>query len=170
MSAPSFDDNLNLESRLSLLRSIASLETLGTDVLTEIASNLVVERFPMDSVILREDTFGDRLYLIQSGVVGVYTDGATGLVQLGKLGAGDRFGAVSLHTSIRRKRTTMKALTPVVALTLTAESYDHLTTMSPTFRAELACALDSFMEGRFGALMQARAMMTPPVDGRPADA
>ena len=159
----------NLESRLSLLRSISSLAGLGFEELMEIASKLEVEKFPIDAVILREDAIGDRLYIIESGVVGVYTEGAAGLVQLGKLGVGDRFGAVSLHASIRRKKTTIKTLTPVVVFTLSADAYEHLTTISPHFRADLASALDSFMEGRFGALMQARAQSQTTPDGSTAE-
>jgi len=99
-------------------------------------------------------------FILESGVVGVYTDGASGLVQLGKLGAGDRFGAVSLQSSIRRKRVLLKALTPVVAMTLKADHSDHLTTISPAFRAELASALGFFYGRAIGAMMQAKAQMT----------
>ncbi len=158
MTTPEADGNVSLENRLALLRAIPSVASVDHDTLVQVANCLLVERFGINVTILRESTFGDRLYLIQSGVVGVYTDGPAGIVQLGKLSVGDRFGEVSLQRSMRRKRTTIKTLTPVVALTLSTADYDHFISKHPEIHLDLASALDSFMEGRFAALMQANAL------------
>lgn len=161
MSLPE-EQSITLERRLDLLRSISSLQEVGPEVLHEIATCLQQEHFAAGSVILSGGVFGDRLYIVESGVVGVFTDSVSGIVQLGKLGVGDAFGEISLNRSRRRRRTTIKALTPVVALTLSAELYRKLTSVSPEFKEELACALDDVMEGRMSALIQAKARLDHP--------
>jgi CRP-like cAMP-binding protein len=123
--------------------------------LDELAGCLGTEAYEEGVPIIRENQFGDRLYLIESGVVGVYTDGPTGEVLLGKLGEGDRFGDVDLLTSTRRRRVSVVALTPVAVLTLAAGPYERLVAAHPALKGELSCAATDFMQHRLEVLMQA---------------
>ncbi|MEK0447183.1 MAG: hypothetical protein RLZZ399_2504, partial [Verrucomicrobiota bacterium] len=88
MNPPHQDPIVSLERIVSLLSGIPSFEILDPTLLQKIALLLGVEQHPEGTEIIHEDRFGDRLYLIESGVVGVYTGGPTGPLLLGKLGEG----------------------------------------------------------------------------------
>ena len=89
-------------------------------------------------------------------MVGVYTNGPTGDLLLGKLGEGERFGDVDLLTSTRRRRASVVALSPVRLLTLASEPYERLVAIYPELKGDLSCAASEFMQKRFEALMQAK--------------
>jgi CRP-like cAMP-binding protein len=146
---------ISVERRISLLGSMSSFEGLGYAVLREIAGCLGTETHAEGVEIIQENQFGDRLYFIESGVVGVYTDGPTGRLLIGKLGEGDRFGDVDLLTSTRRRRCSVVTFTPVTLLTLAAEPYERLVAIYPHLKGELSCTATEFMLKRLEALMQA---------------
>ncbi|MEI6714474.1 MAG: cyclic nucleotide-binding domain-containing protein [Verrucomicrobiota bacterium] len=146
-----------LARRVVLLKTLPSFDALAPEVLEGIANSLGEERFDSGVVIMHESQFGNLMYLIESGVVDVSTDGPTGEVQLGKLGEGDRFGEVSFQSSTRRRRATVRALTPVVTLTLRSDQFERIAALYPDIRTDLACAASAFMQARLEALMGAKA-------------
>lgn len=155
--SPQSGPSISTERRVAILKAIPSFESLDLRVLEKVAALLRCEAYPEGQAIINENFFGDRVYLIESGVVGVYTDGPSGMLMLGKLGEGDRFGDVDLLTSTRRRRASVVALTPVVLLTLGAEDYERLVVTYPALKGDLACAASEFMQKRLEALMRAKA-------------
>ena len=142
--------------KLQLMRALEIFSSLDPDVLGEVCRSLAVERFAEDAVIIHESNFGDRLYVIESGIVSVHVDGAAGVFPIGKLGEGDSFGELDLLTSTRRRRATVRALTEVVALTLNAQAYERLVGLYPSVRVDLARNVGAFMHARLEAMMQAK--------------
>ncbi|MEY2597940.1 MAG: hypothetical protein RLZZ142_199 [Verrucomicrobiota bacterium] len=156
-TASSNAPQVSFERRLGLLKALPSFDGLDANVLAELANVMGTEFFADGQDIVHESCFGDRLYLIESGVVGVYAEGPTGELMLGKLGEGERFGDVDLLTSTRRRRATVRSLTPVTVLTLRAQEYERLVALYPEVKGDLACAASAFMQKRLEALMHAQA-------------
>jgi CRP-like cAMP-binding protein len=146
-----------IERRLSLLRSLPSFETLAPEVLVDIAENLGVEAFDQGVDVVHEGWFGDRMYLIERGVVNVSVVGATGSVPLGTLGEGEMFGEIALLNEGRQRTATVTTECPLVTLTLDVAHFQRLAVIYPEVRLDLACAAEELMQRRFEALMQAKA-------------
>ena len=76
------------------------------------------ETFEEGEIIIREDETGDRLHFIERGKVEVLKATKDGQRFLTELGPGDEFGEMEL-IDIRPRSATVKALEPVVTLSLT---------------------------------------------------
>lgn len=162
MSESTSSPSVSFERRLSLLKNLPSFETLSVEVLNHIAENLGVESFGQHGEVVHEGCFGDRMYLIESGVVVVTVEGATGPVELGNLGEGEMFGEIALLNEGRQRSATVTTLCPMVALTLDIHHFQRLAALYPEVRLDLACAADALMQTRLEALMRAK---TQKMDG-----
>lgn len=147
------------EQRVSLLRALPSFDTLPPEELERISSVMAVETFEAGQKIVCERELGDRMYLIVSGTVSVAVEGAAGAVDLGYLTAGEIFGEIALLTEMRRRRATIAAKTPTVALTLTRPDFEEIVDVYPDIREELTVASDELMNKRLKALMAAKAQL-----------
>ena len=147
---------VTVERRLSVLRALPSFETLSGQALVDIAELLGVERFEEGHEVVHESQLGDRMYLIESGHVGVSTVGPAGTIELGKLFAGEMFGEIALLSDARRRRATVMALSPLVTLTLCLERFQKIVETYPEVRLDLGCAAEALMNHRLEALMVAQ--------------
>jgi CRP-like cAMP-binding protein len=72
---------------------------------------------------------------------------------------GEIFGEIALLTEMRRRRATITAKTPTVALTLTRPDFEVLVDVYPDFHEELTVASDELMNKRLKALMAAKVLL-----------
>ncbi len=151
--------NIPSEQRVSLLRALPSFDILPLEELDRIATVMAVETFAAGQKIVCERELGDRMYLIVSGTVSVAVEGAAGAVDLGELTDGEIFGEIALLTEMRRRRATITAKTPTVALTLTRPDFEGLVDVYPDFHEELTVASDELMNKRLKALMAAKVLL-----------
>ncbi|MEO8431593.1 MAG: cyclic nucleotide-binding domain-containing protein [Acidobacteriota bacterium] len=86
---------------------------------------------------VREGDAGDSLYLVVSGTLAATTGDGTGMVEIGRLGAGDFFGEVSLLTG-RPRTATVTAVTAAELLRLDRGTVASLRERHPEIDASLA--------------------------------
>jgi len=96
-----------------------------------------------------EGQIGDCLYLIESGCAEVATAGPTGLVLLASLESGDLFGEIALLNSTRRRQATVKALTALVTLSLSAAAFERALAAFPEARLDLATTAEALLTAKY---------------------
>jgi putative ABC transport system ATP-binding protein len=108
--------------------------------LTEMASEMVKERHPVHSTIIRKGDPGDKFYIIHEGEVNVIDRDETGEHPLATLGKGDFFGEAALLTGEPRNADVI-AKTDVEIFALGAKEFGEALTRSPSFEDEVRRAL-----------------------------
>ncbi len=89
------------EELLQRLPHVPLLSSLSTDELRSFIDRVSVEQYQEGDVIISQDAWGDTLYILVQGTVGVFTQGADRVVTLGMHGEGTFFGEYALLTNLR---------------------------------------------------------------------
>jgi cAMP-dependent protein kinase regulator len=106
---------------LEELRRVPILADLSSRELDALASRLVRERFPPETVVIREGEPGESFYLVASGQAEVLVGGQRRSI----LGHGTYFGEIALLLDIPRTAT-VRALTPLEVLKLHRQDFEAL--------------------------------------------
>jgi CRP-like cAMP-binding protein len=115
-----------------LLVQIPFLAGAGDELISDLASSLVEERYRAGETVFLEGSEGNKLYLVASGIVRVTKAGDT----LSEIGPGGFLGEGSLLTDQSRSATVM-ARHDSVLFFLTRASFAYLTEAYPDIRAQL---------------------------------
>jgi CRP-like cAMP-binding protein/Ca2+-binding EF-hand superfamily protein len=115
-----------------LLVQIPFLAGAGDELISDLASSLVEERYRAGETVFLEGSEGNKLYLVASGIVRVTKAGDT----LAELGPGGSLGEGSLLTDQPRSAT-VTAYHDSILFFLTRASFNYLTEAYPDVRAQL---------------------------------
>jgi CRP-like cAMP-binding protein len=119
--------------------------------LEELLSTTSIRSFGPQQVIVREGEPGTSLFLIEEGIVVVFTSGPDQLpLRLAEIGPGEFFGEVAVLTG-RPRTATIIAQTPVTALEISSEDLHRLAIRHP----EVHQILRRFYERRAQATVEA---------------
>jgi CRP-like cAMP-binding protein len=132
-----------------LLARIPGFADLPVELLEELAASLREEQYPADRAVVTEGEIGDRLYLIERGCAEVTTAGPTGLALLATLESGDLFGEIALLNTSRRRQATVKALTALVTLSLSAAAFEKALAAFPEARLDLATTAEALLTAKY---------------------
>ena len=146
-----------LERRKELLARVPGLAGLPAELLGELAASLLEEQSSRGRAVVTEGEIGDRLFLIEHGSANVTTTGRTGPVWLATLEAGDMFGEIALLNSTRRRQATVRALSPLVTLSLSAAAFEKALAAHPEARLDLATKAETLLTAKY-----LRKKTTPP--------
>jgi CRP-like cAMP-binding protein len=138
-----------LGRRKILLARIPVFAGLPRELLEELAASLRARRHPAGQAIVTEGHIGDRLYVIENGRAEVTTDGPTGPVVLATLKPGDLFGEIALLNITRRRQATVKALTAMVTLSLSAAVFEKILAAFPEARLDLATSAEALLKAKY---------------------
>ena len=122
---------------------------LPEETLAELAGGLREERYPVGAVVVAEGDEGDRLYLISEGWAEVSAAGKAGPVPLAVLGPGELFGEIALLEPGSRRRATVTATEPLLALSLDAPEFRRVLEAHPEARAAFSEAAEEMLVARF---------------------
>ena len=137
------------ERRQELLARIPGFADLPAELLKELAAGLREEQYPSGRPVVTEGEIGDRLYLIERGCAEVTTAGPTGPVLLATLESGDLFGEIALLNSTRRRQATVKALTTLATLSLSAAAFERALAAFPEARLDLATTAEALLTAKY---------------------
>ena len=137
------------ERRKELLARIPGFADLPAELLEELAASLREESYPPGRAVVTEGEIGDRLYLIERGCAEVTTAGPTGPVLLATLESGDLFGEIALLNSTRRRQATVKALTTLATLSLSAAAFERALAAFPEARLDLATTAEALLTAKY---------------------
>lgn len=104
--------------RVERLRAVSFLAPLPEAILEQLARAAVEEPATAGAEIVRQGDRGDRFYVVSSGSLQVFVDGA----EVGTLGPGDSFGEIALLREVPRTAT-VKARTDTLLFTLDREAF-----------------------------------------------
>jgi len=135
--------------RKELLARIPSFAELPAELLEELAASLCEEQYPPGQAIVTEGELGDCLYLIERGSAEVTTTGPTKPVLLATLESGDLFGEIALLDTTRRRHATVKALTSLVTLSLSAAAFEKALAAFPEARLDLATKAEALLTAKY---------------------
>ncbi|MGQ9516493.1 MAG: cyclic nucleotide-binding domain-containing protein, partial [Anaerolineae bacterium] len=136
------------------MRHLSLLAGLSPQQLEDVNDRLRPAKFRAGEVILREGTYGDVMYLIESGQVEVVA-GADSPVLLATLGDGDFFGEMALLTG-RPRIATVRAVTDVDLWALQKADFDELLLKYPALTVSLSKVLSQRLSGANGRLISER--------------
>jgi len=109
--------------RPSRLRQMPILNSLGDELLAELAGLFATEHRAEGREVLREGDPGDRFYIVVRGRAAVLKRTPSGAyLQLSVLEDGDHFGEIALLRNVPRTAT-VRTLTPCMFLTLTRSQF-----------------------------------------------
>ena len=137
------------ERRRELLARIPGFADLPAELLEELAASLREESYPPGRAVVTEGEIGDRLYLIERGCAEVATAGPTGPVLLATLESGDLFGEIALLNTTHRRQATVKALTALITLSLSAAAFEKALAAFPEARLDLATTAEALLTARY---------------------
>ena len=111
---------------LELLRGISLFRPLPPATIEQLAANLIPVGAAAGEEIVRQETIGDRFYIVARGELDVTVDGRPGE----RLRAGDHFGEIALLHDVPRTAT-VRALTDVELLALDRDEFIGAVTGHP---------------------------------------
>ena len=122
------------------LQSIRSFRNLDKALLERLAGSFATERFATGDVIMQEGDEAEKFYLIASGKVEISKTGRHGeKLRLRVFADGSYFGEMALLDD-RPRSATVKALTPLVLLSLGRRQFDEMLELAPHLRESLTAA------------------------------
>ena len=116
------------------------------------------EQYSAGRAVVTEGEIGDRLYLIERGCAGATTAGPTGPILLAMLESGDLFGEIALLDTARRRHATVKALTALVTLSLSAAAFAKALAAFPEARLDLATTAEALLTAKY---LKKKSLRTP---------
>jgi putative ABC transport system ATP-binding protein len=108
--------------------------------LTEVADQMVAEKHPAGTVIVRQGDPGDKFYVIKTGTVDVIVEDAGTRRTVATLGKGNFFGEAALLTGAPRNATVV-AKEDLEVYTLGKEQFQAVLQASASFEEEVRKAL-----------------------------
>ena len=115
------------------LKQIVRFSMLDDEVLADLATLVVEERYSPGEVICRQGELGDRAYAIEVGNVVVQADVEGKKVDVAHMSGGDIFGERALTGALPRAATII-AETPLHLLSLHREDYQQLAQKHPSLK------------------------------------
>eukprot|EP00210_Caulerpa_lentillifera_P000821 g794.t2 len=109
--------------RFEALRRVPILSQLTSAQRSTLCSAFIQERSKVGQDVIKQGEQGDRFYIVESGIVGVFKDGSS--KPLTKLGPTCYFGELALLKNEKRAAT-VTALTEVTVLSLDRGAFDEL--------------------------------------------
>lgn len=124
--------------RPSRLRQMPILNSLGDELLAELAGLFATEHRAEGREVLREGDPGDRFYIVVRGRAAVLKRTPSGAyLQLSVLEDGDHFGEIALLRNVPRTAT-VRTLTPCMFLTLTRSQFLGALEKAPDIKAVIS--------------------------------
>jgi ATP-binding cassette subfamily B protein len=131
------EDGLHAEVSPERLQQLPLLADLAYPLLAQLAAQFAPQRVAAGSTIISQGDLGDRFYLIARGSVDVLQRDAEGTERRVRvLQDGDHFGELALLGEGVRSAS-VRAQTPCVLLSLSAQQFERLLAEEPTVKAEV---------------------------------
>lgn len=128
------------EKRIRAVFDWLSWPIIGRDIVSiqlDQSMNFKEVLYEPGQTIIEQGDVGQTLYIIQSGVVGVYSKTNDGEVSLGALSKGDHFGEISVFKR-QRRTATVRAQTRVEMISISQETAEVLGASLSKFHDEVA--------------------------------
>lgn len=149
-----------LAGRAAALAKVDIFSTLAEAERTELAAHLVDAPFVRGDTVMRQGAVAHWLYLLVSGEVDVWLEGAAGRTHVGTVGAGGVFGEMGLLTGEPR-RATVIAKTDIECYRLDKAGFDRVLRSRPDIAGEMSRILAAREAERVGRLESAGAPAKP---------
>lgn len=137
------------EKHRNLLANTEPFVRLPPEALTKLSDCCQIESFPEDTVVIREGDPGDRLFIIMEGQAEVVVTGQRGTVPIATLSEGELFGEMALLTPGETRNATVRAITPIQAITISASLFHQLLAEHPALKTALAASVELLHIFRF---------------------
>ena len=105
-----------------MLRSIGIFRSLSEDLLKKLANEFQTKSYHSSDEIIRQNNYGEKLYILLHGIVGIHVDGIGLVNQLSPFSA---FGERSLLMH-QRTSATCFAMTPCLVAHITRRVFDEV--------------------------------------------
>ncbi|MEM5434463.1 mechanosensitive ion channel family protein [Paraburkholderia diazotrophica] len=148
--APSSAPAAQADRRISLLRRVELFAALTPEELARLAPLLSRHEYDRGDIVLTPETVPDNLSIVDSGVLSVVADAASGPVEVNRLGPGDAMGEAGLLAGMPA-RVKISALTQAVVYQLKKDDVTPLLKDNPDV-AKLMCRLLSRRQDTLGKL------------------
>lgn len=119
-------------SILPILQKIPLFESLSDELHQDIIDSIQMQYFPVDHVLFNEGDQGDKMYIIKTGSVKIFS----GEKEIAVLGEGAFFGEMALMGSAPRNASA-KVLEEAEIFTLEREVFDALLSRNPEAAEEI---------------------------------
>ena len=139
------DQTIDLPRGSSSTSSLAGIEPfdgLSAEILSLLHANMTECRFAPGEFLMKQGDPGTTLMLLSQGEAEVSVEEAGHRYLLKRAGAGEVLGEMALLTGEPRTASVV-AITPVIAMTLTADEFDRLAQQHPRLSAFLTLLLAS---------------------------
>jgi putative peptide zinc metalloprotease protein len=143
------DDPVTTAARVGLLRTTPGFGALPDRALQDLAERLVEERYAPGTTVFSEGDAGDRLFIVAVGYAELSGAGSVGSVPLATLAPGDLVGELALLSAHRRRNATLKALNPLVLLSLGEVAFAELLASAPEIERSFERHADDLLVARF---------------------
>ncbi|MBP0589599.1 mechanosensitive ion channel family protein [Paraburkholderia sp. LEh10] len=138
------------DPKVGLLRRVELFAALSSDELQQLAPLLSRREFERGETVITPDTVPDHLTIVDSGVLSVVAQDASGPVEVTRLGPGDSLGEIGLLAGMPA-RVTISALTHAAVYQLQKDDLTPLLKDKPEV-AKLMCRMMSRREDTLGKL------------------
>jgi CRP-like cAMP-binding protein len=139
-----------VQHRMTSARLADALPALNPEQVARVMPRVEPRQYPAGTTIVRQGDPADRFYLLARGEVEVLNHHPSGDdIVLAVLGAGDYFGEVGLVHG-RPRMATVRALTPVEALTLDVEGFRRLLSESERTSRQIGAAISERLAAAAG--------------------
>jgi small-conductance mechanosensitive channel/CRP-like cAMP-binding protein len=141
---------LRRDAKERLLRRVDLFAALSHDELQGLAAHLTRHEYEQGDVVITADTVPDSLMIVDSGVLSVVLEEATGRVEIARLGPGDTLGEAGLLAGLPA-RVEVSTLSPAAIYRLDKQDLTPLLKSKPDVAKQM-CELLSRRQDTLGKL------------------
>jgi len=129
----------DLHTMSNILQKIELFQGLNEQEITEVVKIITMDYFPENHLLFREGEFGDKMYIIKSGIVRLFHQGDSPSFdkEVAMLGDNDFFGEMALISDTPRNATA-KVVEAIQVFVLTKADLMKLISENPTIAAKIS--------------------------------
>jgi len=129
----------DLQIITNILKKIPLFAELNADENKEVIKKITMDYVPENTILFKEGDVGDKMYVIQKGIVRIFHEGETASFdkEVAMLGDNDFFGEMALFSEVPRNATA-KVVEASQLFILSKEDMHKLISENPSIAAKLS--------------------------------